>query len=185
MAGHYYALQTHTWARLCWAVNLPHHWGAESITNKLLRGGRTQPMIGVPPTFCVSPDGKQGGLGQMLLFSISCEPRRHWGPRVVESDLVLSECWVYRGAGREKAFSERFRHCTLQWSPQPQAPVILNEGDNPWWRLVLGCSNCFIVMEDVNAHTLLRVNQRLTISCRKEQLGREAHWVNILPYLDT
>lgn len=35
-------------------------------------------------------------------------------------------------------------------------------------------------MVDVNVYTLLRVNQELNSFCRKECLGREADWLNLL-----
>jgi hypothetical protein len=40
-------------------------------------------------------------------------------------------------------------------------------------------------MADVNAYTLIKVNQGLNTFCRRGCPGREAHWLNIQAYLDT
>jgi hypothetical protein len=53
----------------------------------------------------------------------------------------------------------------------PTHNVMLDEGDCPCF------SKRLYLMANVNAYTLLRVNQRLNTFFRKECPGREAHWL--------
>lgn len=60
--------------------------------------------------------------------------------------------------------------------------VIINKtalGDNPCLFILV------YLTVDINAYTLLGTNQGLNNFCRKEYLGREAHWLKAWAYLDT
>jgi hypothetical protein len=85
--------------------------------------------------------------------------------------LVPNECQEYGKVGREKAFSKKFRHGSLQQSSLllPLTRMILDEEDDPCLSKLL----CLVA--DMNASILLRVNQRLNTFCWKECPGREAH----------
>ena len=82
------------------------HWSS----NKLLRGGRTQCVIGVPADVLL--DEKQRDLGQMLWSSISCVPRCRWDRKELRTETRKSVLPL--NASRKGMAEPQTRH-TLVW----------------------------------------------------------------------
>lgn len=175
----------------CTSAYRPHLWGAHSITRKQPREAEYSMVVlqvrnsEVCGDCCGSQSTVYSGTAGILLGVW-----KHWSTpqgvhmpgrksnaelrRRADFGLILSECWEYSGAGREKkAFSRRFRLSSLlQRHPSPHS--------GPWRRDKPCLFKLIYMMVGENVYTLLMVNQGLNIFCKKECLGREPHWVNTL-----
>jgi hypothetical protein len=86
------------------------------------------------------------------------------------------------GLGERRPSSWRFGRGFLPRSPAPALPpppppfVAIRKEET-----ILACPN-FYLIANVNAYTLLWVNQGLNTFCRKGCPGREAHWPILIPH---